>query len=270
MGPFRVLQISIVVLMLFGSTWLVRAVGMAASPSGSTSTPWGSRAAEEPYGALWLGSSDALAGVLQQADNGDNDDGDNDDGDNDDGDNNGNTNDNDDGGDDNDNDDGDDNDNFPDLDDLFPTRPSASEPRRRPEPECSTPGQETVFTSHDNKVAVRIFGNSPRVRIEIYQVIDFLAAPLPPGTLVGLLAYEIRASYCDTNPLLELPAEANLSIHYSDIEATGLDENRFVIGHLDLATGTWSPVEKRANDPASNYTTATIIKTGFYMVWEAR
>ena len=29
MGPFRVLQISIVVLVLFGSTWLVRVVGLA-------------------------------------------------------------------------------------------------------------------------------------------------------------------------------------------------------------------------------------------------
>jgi len=259
MGLFRVLQISIVVLMLFGSTWLVRVVGMAASPAGSSST--------------WLSSTDALAGVLQQGDNGDNDDGDNDDDndeDNDDGDNGDNdedNNDNDDGGDDNDNN-SDGNENF-DLD--FPSSSSSSsEPSRRQEPQCSTPGQETVFTSRDEKVTVRVFGNSRPVRIEIYQVIDFLSAPLPPGNLVGLLAYEIRASYCDTNPLLELPAEANLTIRYNDIEATGLDESRFVIGHLDIPTGTWTPVEKRANDPASNVTTATIIQTGFYMVWEAR
>jgi hypothetical protein len=259
MGLFQVLQISIVVLMLFGSTWLVRVVGMAASPAGSSST--------------WLSSTDALAGVLQQGDNGDNDDGDNDDDndeDNDDGDNGDNdedNNDNDDGGDDNDNK-SDGNENF-DLD--FPSSSSSSsEPSRRQEPQCSTPGQETVFTSRDEKVTVRVFGNSRPVRIEIYQVIDFLSAPLPPGNLVGLLAYEIRASYCDTNPLLELPAEANLTIRYNDIEATGLDESRFVIGHLDIPTGTWTPVEKRANDPASNVTTATIIQTGFYMVWEAR
>jgi hypothetical protein len=258
MGPFRVLPISIVVLMLFGSTWLVRVVGMAASPTGDSTT--------------WLGSQDALAGVLQQGDNGDNNNGDNHGGDN--GDNSG-------GGDNGDNSSGnsnnngnsndnsfDDNDNFG-LD--LPPSSSSSEARRPPEPTCSTPGQDTVFTSHDDKVTVRIFGNSPRpVRIEIYQVIDFLSAPLPPGNLVGLLAYEIRASYCDTNPLMQLPAEANLAIHYNDIEATGLDESRFVIGHLDVPTGTWTPVEKRANDPNQNVTTATIIDTGFYMVWEAR
>jgi hypothetical protein len=261
MGPFRVLQISIVVLMLFGSTWLVRTIGMAASPSGSSGT--------------WLESSAALADVLQQDDNGDNDDGDNNDGDNGDNgdednidDDNGNTNDNDDGGDDNDNS-SDDNDNF-DLPPFPSSSSSSSSSSRRAEPQCSTPGQDTVFTSHDDKVTLRVFGNSRPVRVEIYQVIDFLSAPLPPGNLVGLLAYEIRASYCDTNPLSQLPAEANLSIHYNDIEATGLDESRFVIGHLDLATGTWSPVEKRANDPAGNMTTATIIDTGFYMVWESR
>ncbi|HEX2157110.1 MAG TPA: hypothetical protein VHS79_09040 [Actinomycetes bacterium] len=41
-------------------------------------------------------------------------------------------------------------------------------------------------------------------------------------------------------------------------------------GRLDIPTGTWTPVEKRANDPASNVTSATIIQTGYYMVWEAR
>lgn len=233
--------------MLFGSTWLVRTIGMAASPSGNSST--------------WL-SSDALAGTLQQGDNGDNDDGDNGDGDNED-----NNNDNDDGGDDNDND-SDDNDNFDDFD-LPPLPSGSSAPSRKPEPQCSTPGQDTVFTSDDEKVTVRVFGSSRPVCVEIYKVIDFLSAPLPPGNLVGLLAYELRASHCDTNPLTQFPSEVNLGIRYSDIEATGLDESRFVIGHLDLATGTWSPVEKRANDPAGNFTSATIIDTGFYMVWEA-
>src|SRR3954467_15514925 len=57
MGPFRVLQLSIVILMLFGSTWLVRLAGMAPSPSDSTTT--------------WLSDRAALAGVLA-ADNADN------------------------------------------------------------------------------------------------------------------------------------------------------------------------------------------------------
>jgi hypothetical protein len=108
------------------------------------------------------------------------------------------------------------------------------------------------------------------VRVEIYQVIDFLSAPLPPGSLVGLLAYEIRASCCDSNPLEELPAEANLGIRYTDIEATGQEKSRFVIGRFDRATNAWAPVEKIGSDPSTNYISATIIQTGFYMVWETR
>jgi hypothetical protein len=264
MSPFRVLQLSIVLVMLFGSTWLVRMVGFEPSESGRTAT--------------WLSDQAALAGVLDQADNGDN--GDNG------GDNNANTNNNNansnnnnansnnnngnSNGNNSNDDDSDDNDNFSfDL----PPLPSytSSEPSRPADPGCAQPSQSEVFTSRDGKVAVRVFGNrTAPVRIEILPVIDFLSAPLPPGNLVGLLAYEIRASHCDSTPLVQLPGEANLAIRYSDLEATGLNEQRFVIGRLNIADGKWYPLEKRANDPAGNVTTATISETGFYMVWEER
>ncbi|MCC7370906.1 MAG: hypothetical protein IT306_21005 [Chloroflexi bacterium] len=257
MTLFRLLQVSVVIVLLFGSTWVVRVLGMAAEPPGSSPT--------------WLASSTALAGVLSQnnndnSDNSDNSSGDDnsDNSDNDGGgDNNSDNNDNESNG----NDNGyDDNDNF-----NIDLPPIPTGPVRPPEPECAQPGQDTTFTSRDGKATVRVFASTPRpVRIEIYQVIDFLSAPLPPGNLVGLLAYEIRASYCDSNPLSELPAEVNLGIRYSDLEATGLDESRFVIGRLDVPSGVWTPVEKRGNDPSSNFVSATISQTGFYMVWELR
>ena len=260
MTPFRVLQISIVVVLLFGSTWVVGALGMAAESPGSVPT--------------WLNSTPALAGVLQQGDNDDNNDDGGDNSDNSDGGDNSDS-DNDDGGDNDGNSNGngndsdyDDNDNYDDFD-LPPLTPSG--PTRPPEPQCAHPGQDTTFTSYDGKVNVKVFASTPeKVRVEILQVIDFLNAPLPPGSLVGLLAYEVRASHCDTVPLATFPAEVNLAIHYSDIEATGLDESRFVVGKLDMATAVWNPMEKRANDPSSNVVTATIIETGFYMVWEQR
>ena len=55
-----------------------------------------------------------------------------------------------------------------------------------------------------------------------------------------------------------------------ELEATGLDKRRIVIGHLDMGTGTWTTVEKLGSDPSSNFVSATIVETGFYMVWEAR
>ena len=199
---------------------------------------------------------------------GDNDDGDNDDGDNDE---------------DEDNE-GDDNDNVEDLDigsiydelgiprppSLSP-RPSVSAPARPAEPTCTTPGRDAVFTSHDGKVALRVFGSSPLpVRVVIYQVINAHTAPPPPGTFVSPLVYEVWASYCDANRVPEFPAEVNLGIRYSDLEVVGLDEGRLAIGRLDMDTAMWIPVEKQANDPPANYVSATIIQTGYYMVWQAR
>jgi hypothetical protein len=204
--------------------------------------------------------------------------GDNDnDGDNDDGrDDNGNgIDDNDNGG--NDNDNGG-NDNDFDLDDIYDDlgipRPSSSSSRSRArdlEPTCSQPGQDTVFTSYDGKVAIHVFASSPRpLRVVIYRVINVQTAPQPPGDLVGTLVYEIWASSCDENALTDFPAEVNLGIRHTDREAAGLDESRFIIGRLDLTTGAWAPIEKRANDPPANHTSATIIKTGYYAVWQAR
>ena len=82
--------------------------------------------------------------------------------------------------------------------------------------------------------------------------------------------YEIQVNSCGTDPLVTFPADVALAIRYTDIEATVLDESHFVVGRLDMTTGTWVPVEQRANDPAANVVSATIDEPGFYMVWEAR
>lgn len=230
---------------------------------------------DEPHQALRLPSAYASLGLdpAHGAYQGDNDDEDNDDGDNDDGD---------------EDDNGNDNDGDGDEDDFalcsiyeelgmapppsLGCSPSVAAPARPPEPTCTTPGRDAVFTSHDGKVALRVFSSSPLpVRVVIYQVINAEAAPAPPGTYVRPLVYEVAAGYCgDATRLPEFPAEVNLGIRYSDLEAAGLDEGRFVIGRLDLGTATWVPVEKQANDPPANYVSATITRTGYYMVWESR
>jgi hypothetical protein len=168
--------------------------------------------------------------------------------------------------------DNDDNDNEDDFGiDISPNLPPPTSSIRQPEPRCSTPGQDTAFTSFDRKVTVRIPGSSPRpVRVELFLVVNAYVGPQPPGTFVIPLVYEILGSDCDAGSLAAFPAEVALAIRYTDIEATGLDESRFVIGRLDMASGTWVPLERGANDPAANVVTATIVETGYYMVWEAR
>ena len=118
---------------------------------------------------------------------------------------------------------------------------------------------------------MRIPGSSPSpVRVDLYLVVNAYEAPQPPGTFVLPLVYEIQASDCHAGSLAAFPSEVALAIRYTDIEAIGLDESRFVIGRLDMASGTWVPLERRANDPAANIVTATVVETGYYMVWEAR
>ena len=182
--------------------------------------------------------------------------------------------DNDDGGDDNDNSG---NDNDFDINDIYdqlgiprPSSPSTRSRARDLEPTCSQPGQDAVFTSYDGRVAVHVFPSNTRpLRVVIYRVTNVETAPHPPGYIVGTLVYEIWASSCDEIALTDFPAEVNLGIRHADSEAAGLDESRFVIGRLDMTTGAWAPIEKRANDPLANHTSATIIKTGYYAVWQA-
>jgi hypothetical protein len=186
---------------------------------------------------------------------------------------NGNNNDNGEDGDNDDqgNEDGD-NDNEDDFDvDIGLDLPPPSSSIAQPDPVCSTPGQDTVFTSFDRKVTVRVPGSSPRpVRVGFYLVVNAHEAPSPPGAFVHPLVYELRASYCDADPLAASPVEVDLAIRYTDVEATGPDEGRFVIGRLNTTTAAWVSLGQRANDPAANVIAATIIETVFYMVWEAR
>ena len=140
------------------------------------------------------------AGRAYQGDNddGDNDDGDNDDGDNDDGDDDNDDDDDDDDDEDDDDDDGNGNDNDGDEDEddfdlcsiyrdlgipppsYLVCSPSVAAPARPPEPTCTTPGRDAVFTLHDGKVALRVFGTSPLpVRVVLYQVINADTAPAP-------------------------------------------------------------------------------------------
>jgi hypothetical protein len=196
---------------------------------------------------------DPAGRTYQNGNNNDNaEDGDNADGDNDDG----------------DNEDFDNEDDF-DLGPYPPLSPPSS--GRQPEPVCSTPGRATVFTSFDQKVSVRVPESSPRpVRVELLLVINAHEAPSPPGFFVYPLAYEVQAGYCGADPLSTFPTEVALAIRYTDIEVTSLNESRFVIGRLDLATGVWVPMAQSAADPAANVVTATITEPGYYMVWEAR
>jgi hypothetical protein len=130
---------------------------------------------------------------------------------------------------------------------------------------CALPGQQTVVTSPDGRVAVRFFPTLARaVRLSITGVTATDVAAVP-GRRVGDLTVWLRAEYCDGGELSVLPVEVNLGMHYGDQDvAAGLTEQNFVISRLDPATNQWTQAAKQAADPSANYVSASIGELGIY------
>lgn len=265
MTPFRMLQVATAAVIMVAHVWIVQAT--VTSPR--TGDPMGSR----------IGVASASAPAADNGDNSDN--GSEDNSDNGSSDDNGNSNSNGNGNSNrNSNANRNSNENRNDLDadnydpnepsTILPPRPSSAAPAA---PFCSTPGQEVVFASTNQRITVRVFPAMPTsVRVEMRPVFDLLAVPNPPGQLVGLLVYDIVAGACsdggEVAPIRVLPAEVNLNVLYTDIEALGLDESRFVIAHLDFQTVAWTPVEMQSLNAAGNAIGATITETGYYAVYQ--
>jgi hypothetical protein len=176
----------------------------------------------------------------------------------------------------NDNGSGEDNDNDDEGDDEgdderpAPSAPVSAPARSGPaQAACSTPGQETSFTSQDGRVTVRVFANAPRaLRLTVVMPLDAGVTPAPPGPVVGGLLFQVIAEECGGGPIPVLPTEANLGARYSDADAAGLNEQAFTIARLDTNTNQWRPVEKQAADPANNFASATIADLGYYVVYQ--
>lgn len=237
-------------------------LAMAAAPLLVPTLGTGSPASGRAYAAT--------AGAPVSQDNDDDDD----DEDNDDDDDDGGDNEDDDNDDDADNDDGDDNDNSDDDDggdgndnDEVYVAPAPSAPAAPPAPVCSTPGQEMSFVSGDGRVNVRVFGNmNQSVKFSIRHPIDPASVPPAPGAVVGGLLFQLIAESCDGAPLAALPAEVNLGVSYSDADAAGLNESNFTLSRLDTSANQWRATAKQATDPPANYTSATIMEMGFYVL----
>jgi len=135
---------------------------------------------------------------------------------------------------------------------------------------CSTPGRESVFSSADGKVMVRVFANMSRsIRIVVDKPIDPATVPAVPGQKVDDLLFRIRAEDCNGGSVAPLPNEVNLGVHYTDGDVGGLNESNFKIAWLDQSggsAGTWKDAQKQANDPPANYVSATITDIGYYVV----
>ena len=133
--------------------------------------------------------------------------------------------------------------------------------------ECARAGQQTDVVSTDGKIRVRVFPTmSNDVRITILSPVLPTSVPATPGTRVDGLTFQLIAEYCAGGALATLPAEVNLGISYTDADAAGLNEASFTIARLDPVDNLWKPTAKQAADPPANYTSATIMDMGYYVV----
>ena len=166
-------------------------------------------------------------------------------------------------GDNEDNQSSDDNDN---NSDVFVAPPSRA-PAPAPVAACSTPGQEMTFQSGDGRVTVKVFPSlTQSVKFSIRLPIDPASVPPAPGPVVGGLLLQLLAESCDGTPIATLPAEVNLGVHYTDADAAGLNEANFTLSRLDTSANQWRQVTKQATDPTSNFTSATIVDLGYYVL----
>ena len=248
MSRLRILLVALTILVMAVTPMLVPTLGTDASSS--------SRAYAAVTGAAPAGDNDE--------DNKDDEDNDDDEDNSDDGDNHddsGDNNNNDNGGD--NNDDGDDNDNHSDGGMVSPP-PASAAPAA---PACSTPGQEMAFVSGDGRVTVRVYGTmSQSVRFSIRQPIDPASVPPAPGPVVGGLLFQLIAESCGGSPIAVLPAEVNLGVSYTDADATGLNEANFMFSRLDTNANRWQAVTKQATDAPANFSSATIMDMGYYVL----
>ena len=148
-----------------------------------------------------------------------------------------------------------------------PRAPAAPAPA--PAPACSTPGQEMSFQTDDGQITVRVFSSMTQsVKFSIRHPIEPASVPPAPGPVVGARLFQLVAETCDGSPIPVLPAEVNLGVRYTDADAAGMNEGSFTLGRLDTSANQWRQVEKQANDPPNNYSSATIREMGFYVLYQ--
>jgi hypothetical protein len=112
-----------------------------------------------------------------------------------------------------------------------------------------------------NVVAASTFPRDTRVTLAR---VDPASVPATPGPRVDEIVFEIRAQEgCDGRPLDELPADTNLGVSYR----VPADKSALRIARLD--GGQWVDVPT-VPDPANPYVSATVRRTGIYVLYQAR
>ncbi|MGE3912045.1 MAG: hypothetical protein AB7K36_21985 [Chloroflexota bacterium] len=135
------------------------------------------------------------------------------------------------------------------------------------EAQMVTAGMDATLALQTDRVVVKVFTTMPPDITLKLRMVDPLAYPATPGIRAGDLIFMLEATDSMGTVLQTLPAEVNLSVHYTDLDVTGLNDTAITMSRLDPFDSTWKPAAKLFTDPLTNYVAGSILETGVYAVY---
>jgi hypothetical protein len=147
-----------------------------------------------------------------------------------------------------------------------PAAPSAGATAATTEASGTSTGGDSRIALSGDHVVVRIFPWMPAGVTITIRLVDPTTVPPPPGRRLGDLVFRVEARGAGGEALTVLPAEVNLSATYSESDVAGSNERAAILYWLDPSTNKWTPAPKPANDPSTNYVSASVTALGAYVV----
>jgi hypothetical protein len=147
-----------------------------------------------------------------------------------------------------------------------PAAPSAGATAATTEASGTSTGGDSRIALSGDHVVVRVFPWMPAGVTITIRLVDPSTVPPPPGRRLGDLVFRVEARGAGGEALTALPAEVNLSATYSESDVAGSNERAAILYWLDPSTNTWTPAPKPANDPSTNYVSASVTALGAYAV----
>jgi len=146
--------------------------------------------------------------------------------------------------------------------------PAAPQPPASTAGRCFAAGQTGALTLilDGGTVTLNVVAGStfPRDSRVTLGKVDPASVPATPGPRLDEIVFEIRAQEgCDGSALAELPADANLGVSYR----VPADKATLRLARLD--GGQWVDVPT-VPDPANPYVSATVRRTGTYVLYQGR
>src|SRR5215212_979874 len=151
--------------------------------------------------------------------------------------------------------------------------PSAARPNVAPSPQTVTEvtavtnGTDQMLALGVDRITVQLFAAMPTGLTVTLRMVDPLAYPAVSGIRAGDLIFQIEAKDASGTLLTTLPAEVNVTIHYTDMDVLGLNEANITLARLNPDLNQWETAPKLVADSVGNTVSASITNIGVLVVY---